>query len=106
MGDFNARVGLGDDRDMKELGDGPWSQTSRDPTKNVPPRRSTDTVPPNRLGEALLQLCVSSGLVIIKGTTTGDMHGATTFFADDILVPYISKAFDFLVSNELSLPRA
>eukprot|EP00798_Chlamydomonas_sp_ICE-L_P028679 gene28679-biopygen32588 len=83
MGDFNARVGLGVDNDDTELGDEPVSQTSSTaPNQTIQPRCSMDTAPPNRLGGALLQLCVVTGLIILNGRTEGDMQGAHTFFAD------------------------
>ncbi len=53
-----------------------------DSNQSTPPRCSTDTAPPNRLGGALLQLCVVTGLFILNGITEGDLQGAPTSFAD------------------------
>ena len=108
MGDFNARVGLGVDFDGSDIGEDLLLQsTGTAPVIDINPRCSTDTAPPNRLGEALLHLCVVSGLIIMNGRTHGDMHGATTFYADGMdrksVIDYVLASPDILNSPGVSL---
>ena len=46
-----------------------------------PPKRSNqDTSPPNKSGKLLLEMCLSSGILIFNGRTLGNLSGEFTFF--------------------------
>ncbi len=77
MGDFNSRTGSSTDFLEVEEVEEAYLLTSM----HRPPKRSNqDTSPPNKSGKLLLEMCLSSGILIFNGRTLGDLSGEFTFF--------------------------
>ena len=81
LGDFNAHTRtLSDHVDTRQLLDD-LCLGRLVPEGVIPVRHNTDTSPANPYGQALVDVCQATGVVIANGRAPGDEHGARTFLA-------------------------
>lgn len=81
LGDFNARTGCEDDRAMQadSVLDGMGAPAPpQSAVCTIPPRTNADSRPADHSGRLLLELCTSSGCVLLNGRARGDEHSSAT----------------------------